>query len=58
MADLSVRREGTCPVCFALKKLRRDGMMHRHGSGKKNVWPPEDCTGRGEPPVESQSTND
>lgn len=43
---------GTCPECGALKTLLSDGRIGRHGSGRKNVWPPQICKGWGDMPVE------
>lgn len=40
--------KGTCPVCSRQYSLLSDGRVARHGSGKRNVWPPEICAGWGE----------
>lgn len=41
-------RKGLCPVCMREYALLKDGRITRHGSGRRNVWPPEICQGFGE----------
>ncbi len=52
---MSVPDYGTCPDCLALKRLRKDGNVGRHSLGTKNVWPPRNCDGGGQPPLETQA---
>lgn len=47
-----VRPRGTCPVCGRDVSLRKDGSIGRHGTKEPFVWPPEMCSGWGEPAKE------
>lgn len=42
---------GTCGTCGKTGlRIRRDGMVWRHGDPAPGVWPPRRCSGSGEPP--------
>jgi hypothetical protein len=48
----TVRAKGTCAVCGRSGLLiTKKGTITRHGTAEKNVWPPENCKGYGQPPL-------
>lgn len=53
-ADFTISRygRGSCSICGRDISLTRKGAVRVHGAQAKGVWPPMNCAGSGQRPVQ------